>query len=503
MNESKNQRARDKVKKPYIQRACRWPGRSKFMAGAILVFLLLVAGGAGPVAATPSDGTNLAPTAGVTSAPAASNGSSWLRIRLNLSGSPSITSGFPDIATDSSGNYVAVVWSDGYSSAPEAKWNGHVYLRWISENTGTWSSKITVDHGTSTATDYASKPAVALQNTSGTVTAHIVWVRWEQYFGYKVWYRACVLGGSCGSVTMLKSADANPVDSPDIAADDSGRVFAVWMRQAGDDQAIDYAEFNGSTWSPTEEISDSGTDNDWPAVAVRGSTAYTAWIRKTVGGEGKVVHRRKTIGGAWLDAAWASVYTFSDSRNPVLATGSSAVYLAWETEVADPDFRVNYKHNAGSGWQPSPTNERKTITDTCRATTSSAVEEYRQYLRPALASWGSRLYAVWQQTHSVGEGEYIRRVLYSYSDNPDTSNPWSAPVVFAELGGNEDLSPEERHFPVDNVAPGIAVGPPQGTETEPHLHVVLMLRTGSAWDVWYLSNEFYKSVSLPIVAKNY
>ena len=67
--------------------------------------------------------------------------------------------------------------------------------------------------------------------------------------------------------------------------------------------------------------------------------------------------------------------------------------------------------------------------------------------------------------------------------------------------GNEDLTPEEWHFSVDNAAARIAVYRPSG-EMKKHIHVVLMAKTGSTWDVWYLSNQLYKEVFLPTAAKN-
>ena len=113
------------------------------------------------------------------------------------------------------------------------------------------------------------------------------------------------------------------------------------------------------------------------------------------------------------------------------------------------------------------------------------------------------LHAIWHHYDGGEQGTLLHRVLYSHSANPTAATPsWDEPVVFAELSGNEDLTPEERHFSVDNAAARIAVGPPRGTEIKMHIHVVLMAKTSSAWDVWYLSNQLYKVVSLTIVPNN-
>lgn len=478
---------------------CRWRARWEYRAAAVLALLLLLTAAFG-------GGSDLAASRGVAAAPAANGDGAWLRVRTNLSGYSDRTSGYPDIATDSNGDYVAVVWSEGYDSSAGAKFHGRIYLRWISENTGLWSSRITVDDGANTQNDWSRRAAVALQRSGSTVTAHIVWVRFEKTFGWSVRYRACVLGGSCGSVSRVHglTPEDSPLDVPDIAVASNGTPLVVWMAKDGStgQQAIYYAERSGSTWSKTE-ASASGTYNDWPTVTAQDNTAYLAWVFVS-GGQYSLLYSKKTVGGTWV-AERQTVYSLASkpSHYPFLATGGGTVYLAWETEAADAThYRVNYKNDAGSGWQPSLTNERKTITDTCQVSTSG--DEYARYLRPALAFWDDRLHAVWHHAYEFGEGEKIHRVLYSYSDNPNASNPtWEPPVIFAELGGDADLTAEERQFPVDNVTPRIAVGPPTTGETKYHVHVVIMLETSSGWDVWYLSNALYKTVTLPSTMRAY
>ena len=118
-----------------------------------------------------------------------------------------------------------------------------------------------------------------------------------------------------------------------------------------------------------------------------------------------------------------------------------------------------------------------------------------QYLQPALTlDDQGNLYAVWHEKYEAGEGDTIHRVLYSRSNNPTAETPsWEDEKVFATL------SADEQAFSADNVSARIAVS---GTWAEPHVHVVLMLDSGSAWDVWYLSNQTYSSVLLPIILRN-
>jgi hypothetical protein len=147
-------------------------------------------------------------------------------------------------------------------------------------------------------------------------------------------------------------------------------------------------------------------------------------------------------------------------------------------------------------------NVSRAITNTTsqyEATTDGV--EYLQYLRPALAfDHDGVLYAVWHHYRPPayeGDPLDVHRVLYSYSDAPALESPtWSEPIVFATLSG------EGEPFSQDNVAARIAVGPPRNGG-EPHVHVVLMLRTGDAWDVWYLSNQRYHNISLPFMMKRH
>jgi len=474
---------------------------NRWLVGLALLALLLSAGGAGPIVALSVGASGLAPV-GQAATMAASSSATWFRIRTDLSNSADVDSGYPGIATDSGGNYVAVAWTEGYDSSEEAKHHGRVYLRWISEDSGVWSPKISVDAGMPGADYWATDVAVAIEDTSPP-TAHLVWVRYEETYGYSVWYRACRLdGSSCGSssVYRLTGPTVQVLASTDIAVDSSGRLFAVWMRviEARFKQAIDYAEKGGPDWSPAVEISQSNTFNDWPVVAVRGDTVYAAWVNSVVG-EGKVMYRTKPVGGGWSGMDF--VYIVSSSRYPDLVAEQGTVYLVWETLVSGSNYRVRYKADDGTGWEPAGTNVSKAITDTTstyKATTSGV--EYLEYLRPALALGADGvLHAVWHHyVPPAGEGDpALHRVLYSASDSPTAASPtWSEPVVFATL------SAEGEAFSQDNVAARVAVGPPRGGEIDPHIHVILMLKTGTAWDVWYLSNKRYNTTSLPIIMKN-
>jgi hypothetical protein len=470
------------------------------MTSLTLILLLVIPGDARFVAAT-ADG-------GIAQLPVVGGDGSWLRIRMNLSGSHDVVSGYPDIAMSDDGNYVAVVWTEGYKDvfvAPEAKHRGRVYLRWVSEGTGIWSSKITVDDGANTANDYAIDASVVLQGT----TAHIVWVRVQNASNYSIKYAKCFLfpGGTCEVRHDPLSSSSSALSSSDIAVDGSGNVFVVWSSEAIPYREIRYGQFNGSSWS-VEPISENNTINDWPTVAVRNGTVYTAWI-KTVITQGVVVCREKSASGSWTNPP-AERYTPSSSRYPRLTAGSSAVYLVWETLQTGSFYQFGYKYNTGTGWQPSLPNERKGIPATdsifSASTSGAGMEEYGRYLRPALALDGAgHLYAVWHHYDSGEDGSFLHRVLYSCSDNPTAVMPtWTDWKVFATL------SADERLFSQDNVSARIAVGGTGSTCTDPnaHVHVVLMLKNPladnkSAWEVWYLSNQLYKSVSLPMVTKNW
>jgi hypothetical protein len=476
---------------------------SKWIVGVALVLLLLTPGGAGLAARKADIGSDPAAGGGIAHSPTASNGSHWLRIRLNLSGSPNVVSGYPDLAMSSDGIYVAVVWTEGYDSSLGAKHHGRVYLRWISEDTGNWSSKIPViPNYYPSANDWATDAVITLQGT----TAHIVFVRYQDLLSrYGIWYTSCALnplGTTCNSPSALQTG-SGALASPDIAVDGSGNVFVAYSRESGSYRQIQYFEFNGTTWSGPEQASTDNTVNDWPAVAVQGSTVHVAWIRTIISTQASVAYRQRPVGGSW-SASPDYPYTTSWSRYPHMTSGGSTLYLAWQTSQSG-NYQVNYKYDTGSGWQPPLLNERKGITSTTSLYgASTSGDEYLQYLRPALAVDNEgHLHAVWHHYDGELGGTLLHRVLYSHSENPKAATPtWDEPVVFAELSGNEDLTPEERHFPVDNVAARIAVGPPRGTEIKEHVHVVLMAKTGTAWDVWYLSNQLYKEVFLPTAAKN-
>lgn len=484
------------------------PVLRKWVAGLALILLLLTPGGASFVTATP----------------AASNGSSWLRIRTNLSDSPTVISGYPDMAISDDGNELAVVWTEGYSSSSGAKHHGRVYLRWISEDTGLWSPKIAIDNGANSQYDWARGAAVALRGT----TAHVVWVRVQNNNTYSVWYRSCGFdvddpgNDECKATTgpfELESETSDEISSPDIAVDGNGNVFVVWARE---DSGILYREYTASSWQTVETISAGSEAKDWPVIGVGGGTVYAVWIRKYQDAPQPLRYdvwkRHKTVGGAWesVDGTKDRIYDAdvgNPSRHPQIVSSTiTTTYAIWDTydEISEEEkgYRVVYKYFNTDNiyWQPPGYTAWAGLPDKStdavyNASKSIYVPSYAHYLRPALTLDGEgHLHAVWHYYDIEGD-DYIHQVMYSSANNPTAGTPtWSEPVVFAELGGDEDLSAEERRFTVDNVAARIAVG---GSAIDPHIHVVLMLQTSSAWDVWYLSNQFYKTMSLPVVMKNY
>jgi hypothetical protein len=490
----------------------------RLTTGLTLIALLLAAGGVGLVAAVSGDASGLAPSGKAVAAPAASNGSNWLRIRRNLSDSRDVDSGFPDIAIDGSGQYVAVVWTEGYDSSAEAKHHGQVYLRWNSEGSGMWSNKIELEDKLFDGFDedyWATNAAVTLEDTTPP-TAHVVWVRFEKDYGWRVRYCACKLGGTCGSAANLStlSGEDSPFFVPDIVAGGGGRLFVVWVHKYFLDpdwqRVIEFREFDGQAWLPIEEIG-SGVFNDWPAVAIRGQEVYVAWLER-ISNVYRVPYKKKTVGGSSWPFSGA-VYSISDSKmsNPFLAADDNTVYVAWEIFDSDTgilnkdDYSIRYKYDSGSGWEPSVGYEAITNTaSTYLGTISDEIyeePEYQQLLRPALAlDDDGVLHAVWHHNYYVppiDEGDPTtdtHRVLYTSSISLTASPPtWEPLEVFAKL------SADGRPFSQRNVSPRIVVS---GSALDLHVHVVLMKKTSAAWDVWYLSNQLYESVLMPMVMKN-
>jgi len=500
-----------------------------------MLVVVLMRGGSLPVAGT-GEAASLDPA--LDRVAALANGSGWLRVRYNVSQTSGRSSAWPRIALgqDGEGNdqYVAVVWSDGYSSEPGAGHLGHVYLRWVDEEGGDWSSRILVDKvGTADANNWAAQPALAVAGT----TAHVVWAQRDGGY-YRLCYRRYdLVGGFIDQQPYCFVSTSQDVSRPDVALDgsDPPQPHVVWQQGADEDQRAYYcyrtssggwqSGLSGNLLSEGDAVDGK---NDHPSLVVNSDgTVVAVWsvniFDAPIAEERKdYIRSRRKEGASWH--AVTQLFTEDDSypnefkgisANPVVAShvNTDTIYAVWDKHLYDEgsakkEFRLYAKESTDGGatWTP-PGSDDKTWLPSDGIEYESVTREsgeivYRTDLQPAAFVDGEgSLHVVWHRHLKLREGETTVYDQYDVMYWSNSTNITSTlPITVATLSYDGSVLGDDDH---PDVAADVAVGYWKG---EWHLHVVVMLldRSTEKWDVHYLGNYVYANndVYLPIVMRN-
>jgi hypothetical protein len=503
-----------------VARRRGWGGLLLFGVGLALAVVAL-RGPAGMVAAMekirePGEADQASPLA-------ASTG--WMRVTNNLSGARSLLSVFPDVAVSSDGQHVAVVWQE---QAPgDGEEQGYVYIRCASEGTPLWGAKRAVPGSYGAESEGQRRgqmPAVALYGDQ----VHVVWSGGYNGDYDKIYYQIGTIGAD-NAVTWDVSSPQTIADEsgtslvvPDVAVGDGGQPHVVWQQEdeaPGDQRDIYYSALSGSTWGSPERVSrEVDAQNQDPAIAVEGTTAYVAWV----GGasfdadhprEGRPSPVREgVVYVANSDDGWAAPYqepNLSDSRwmqpqHPSIAAMNGQVGVVWETwndnlssgdegYVDDADkWWVNYIYRTQSvDWSSAITPEGNFGSDFYPHFDG---DEYVQSVRPSLAyvsdPGGVVPYVALSRTHQRGLSYPM--VTYYWEKGPKWSEKWVMP-----RGGSAG---DERG------AARLAIG---RFGNEDHVHFVYQAVVGvdeqgqNRWDVFYTSDEIYNVTLLPTLFRNH
>jgi hypothetical protein len=429
----------------------------------------------------------------------------FIHVQRNLSWTRDRMSAYPDLAVSPDGDRVVVVWTEGYDE--QAGYRGHVYLRAASESGGGWGNKIPVFTGDSSACAYY-KAAVALTDTTAHV-AYVVFSGGDDGCFYpttmQVRYRTCSLtSGQCGAEEQVVSVAFlnNQITWVDLALDDSENPHVVWAQyhkgQVSLGRIFYKARVDGA-WGDTAESVHGDGDNNVPAIAWANGYAHVVWQKESQDAS-DVLYRRRSVSGEWDPIGGALVLLSANEpqRNPdVAAGGTDRVFVVWDRCLsADCDeYALVYKRSDtnGGGAYGGFGDYRDVGTDKTGLSNLTPYtptgDGYLPDLQPSIAlnrdgwpsvvshaAYGTDTYAVYYSYATTGTTGTVKRVS------------WLTRTVLVEgqLG-----------------AAVIGVG-----ESEPgsqrHIHVAYMKGRGSAWDVYYDSNErdSYDRKYMPLIMRS-
>ena len=343
--------------------------------------------------------------------------------KKNLSETSGRTSAYPDLAVNSDGSTVAVVWIEA----------GNVYARVRSD--GSWGDREAIFAAEEEAVD----AAVGVTEDG------------EIHLTYALKSPVKVLYTEYGSLDRELVEELNTDEKitwVDLAMDADGGIHLVWAKynQSGQDGEIYYSSKPaGGNWGSSDRIAGEG-DNRAPAIVAADGYVHVAW-RDDVAGS--ISYRRKAVNAE----TWESTIGLGAQGNPVtpdVAARSNRVFVVWD-ECSDTECSLAYQFsaNSGSSWAEGS----EAIGTTYDSTLGS--------LRPSVALSSQGYPAA---VYHADRGDYPA-IHYSVAVTT-TVGEWITPTTLSQVSGES----------LRDAVVGIGGN---------HLHIAYRQSVGDYWDVYY------------------
>jgi hypothetical protein len=357
----------------------------------------------------------------------------------------------PDIAASADGNYVAVVWSEGYNTNSDTKQYGRIYLKSADAASG-WEARVQVFPASASA--WARDPRLVF-DPNNPAKVHVVWAQasgcpscnWSS-----IQYTTCTLNGpdSCNPPNAV-AAGLDYASTPDVAVDSSGGVHIVWRE--GSKPATGPVKYckKGSCGSPKEI----GTGQH-PSLAYANNFLHLVWDTGSQVTSTIEYRRDNPSDTSWNSLSpktwWSSPppsIQYQEPGFPAVGASGSAVYVVWavQNKINPGEYALDFdfSQNTGQSWLAGtsgfghsiPENKTAAFTSTWFAESGSASELYS--LRPdvVVTGTGSSAYAhvVWQGGE-VGGAPY--EAWYTYLAGYSDSATWTA-LTFVDTDAHDDI----------------------------------------------------------------
>jgi len=179
-----------------------------------------------------------------------------------------------------------------------------------------------------------------------------------------------------------------------IAADEAGRVHAVWYDARDGRPQIYYKRSGdgGATWGPDTRLSEDPAPDEHPSLATSGSHVYVVWHGIRDGGF-DVFLRRSTDGGL----NWGPSATLTGghkSAHTSVAAWGAAVHVVWgDSRHGHAEVYTRRSTNSGATWEPETR-----LTDL----------PYESWV-PSVAVSGRNVFVAWVDYRDGNEEEYFKR----------------------------------------------------------------------------------------------
>jgi hypothetical protein len=256
------------------------------------------------------------------------DGFTWSTTATIIPGQPAQDGYSPQIAFDHNGNALAV-WS---------QYNGSNYkIDYARYDGATWSTP-TIIPGQPAQFGYS--PQIDFDNNGNALA---VWVQ-NNSGKYQIYYAHYDDSTWSTPATVIPGQPAQNGNSPQIAFDHNGNALAVWSQYNGSNYKIDYARYDGSTWSTTATVipGQPAQDDSAPQIAFdHNGNALAVWYQYD-GSKNQIYYARYN-GSTW--STQATIIPGQPAQNgfaPQIAFDHNGNALAVWTQYNGGKYQIYY-----------------------------------------------------------------------------------------------------------------------------------------------------------------
>jgi len=234
------------------------------------------------------------------------------------------------------------------------------------------------------------------------VTSDKVHVIWEES-GARVYYsNKSISGGAWSPATTI--ADHGFLHSPDLVADASDNLYAVWAQADPTTSAIYLRKQESGSWQPSELVADSAMEYGQPSVAVDGQNVYALWGERVSQTEHYIVFAKSEDGGSrWT--AQRRIFGPMDTQEPlhfeisqVAVDSQGRVHLVghWDPGYNADEIFYSYLYleDGVERWWFEPLPDENSDSNVSRS-------EGLNSRTPSLVVDGTTVHVVWSEGDSV------------------------------------------------------------------------------------------------------
>jgi hypothetical protein len=266
---------------------------------------------------------------------------------FRLSSIGSLDAANPDIAA--AGDYLGVVWSEGYNKDPDTKEWGSVYLKSADVISG-WAPRVKIFD---TSVDvWGREPRLAFHPGDPT-QVHLVWAQASQCGGSgpdcewtSVRHASCDVStrpSTCTAPAVVVSGRSD-ASTPGVAVDSGGGVHVVWREGSS---SIRYCKI-GSCGSPA-----SIGAGQHPALVFANDRLHVVW---DAGPTVEYLRDDSPGNSSWnpnpsASRSWDPPSGYEDPGYPAIDARNSAIYVVWDVKKTGTNrHALAFDFYDGSGW---------------------------------------------------------------------------------------------------------------------------------------------------------